>query len=719
VRARTAGPGTGLVLQDVGHSVQKADLSRTVSDLEAQVDAMKRQALVQAAETKAAMVSLREKLVFAQEKEAETEGELEVSEEHVKDLTKQLKEAKARAPAAPMSFLQLASASEDELAATQKELAEVKSKIRAAQQSGRDANAKLAIESRSVLVTQRELSQFRERNKRLEKEAKRSDAAFLKAQQKLGAPDAVAFASGGAHQALATARKIGAAKEEVQQLQMDRAELLAKLSSQQQALEKMNFEIKQHSDNVARLRERSENLEEIMTNMDKADAVQVDKATQESQRIQSFFASMNKEIQKAKDKKADLDARIASLQSQRSREELRAKNQAEEAREVANEVEQANSELHSVREEINKLHSQIGEQQQKEEKMKGELLKERIRYQQELKDKTIRDQQIDGLATELAAKSKEASSLEAQYIKLQRKERAAKRLLEKEKAKAKEQELAAQKQIEQEKEHAEEQVKEDAKKLQHVQEMLQKEAILAKEGFDEEVKQVEARHKKEVQEQEHKIAQQVELEKGQVAEKVAHLEVELRHEQKIARDQAAAAAQKEEEMRRELKKTKEAEEEKVRAYRKSMTDLEASLQEQRKASMGKVQEAKLSLQQVQDEVVAVEQALAAKKEELARVEKEAKSAEERANLAEHQEQEQEKHLQAKLQAANLMERRGKTALQRQAEHQAAKLRKMIQDEKAMEQEQVSELEAEIRQAEVQAGNSTTKVKVHAKFLRAK
>ncbi|CAE7382784.1 Comt [Symbiodinium natans] len=509
-----------------------------------------------------------------------------------------------------------------------------------------------------------------------------------------------------------------ATRKEVQRLKMDRAELLAKLTSQQEALDKVNFEIKQHSQNVAQLKERSQNLEEMMTNMDQADAVQIQKATQESERIQSFFASMNKEIQKAREKKTDLDARIAQLNAERQKEEQRAKNQAQEARAVAMEVEQANTELRDVKQEISKLNGQIQAQQSKEEKMKSELQKEQARYQQELKDKAIREQQIEGLTTELAAKSKAASSLEAQYIKLQRKARAAKRLLEKEQTKAKEQEQEAQKQLEREKEKAEAQARDDAAELQRVQQMLQKEAKMAKESFAEEVKHVEQKHLKEVQEQKHKIEHQVEIEKGQIMEEVSHLEKELAHEQQVGREQAAQAAKKEDALRVDLRKTKEVEEDRTRAAKKHMTDLQTSLEKQRKASAEKVQAANQNLQKVQEEVVEEEQALASKKAELHRVEKEAKSMEERADMAERQAQQKEARLQAKIRAANLMERRGKTALQRQAEHQAAKLKKMIADEKSMEREQVAELEAEIRKVQ-QAENTTKKVQVHAKFLRAK
>ncbi|CAE7249317.1 unnamed protein product [Symbiodinium sp. CCMP2456] len=513
----------------------------------------------------------------------------------------------------------------------------------------------------------------------VEKAAKRSDAEFLQADMKLGGalqtePSTVALAAEGKHgagksKALAVAKKIGATRKEVQRLKMDRAELLAKLSSQQQALDKVNFEIRQHSEHVEELKERSQNLEEMMANMDQADTLQVQKATQESERIQSFFASMNKEIQKAREKKANLDARIAQLTAERQKEEQRAKNQAQEARAVATEVEQANNELADVKQEISKLDAQIQAQQSKEEKMKNELQQEQVRYQQELKDKAIREQQIEGLTTELAAKSKAASSLEARYIKLQRKARAAKRLLEKEKAKAKEQEKEAQDQLQREKAKAEAQAHEDAAELQRVQEMLQKEAKLAKESFAEEVKRVENKHLKEVKEQEQKIAHQVEIEKGQIREKVSQLQKELAHEQKVGQDQAAEASKKEEALRAELRKSKEAAEEKAQSTKKRMADMQSSLDSQRKASAEKVQAANLNLQKVQEEVVEEEQALASKKAELRRIEKEAKSMEERADLAERQAQQKEAHLQAKIRAANLMERRGKTALQRQAEHQ--------------------------------------------------
>lgn len=54
-----------------------------------------------------------------------------------------------------------------------------------------------------------------------------------------------------------------------------------------------------------------------------------------------------------------------------------------------------------------------------------------------------------------------------------------------------------------------------------------------------------------------------------------------------------------------------------------------------------------------------------------------------AKAAEMAEEDQEKHLDAKLKPAPVMEHNGMTALQRQAEHQATQLRKLIFQEKEM------------------------------------
>ena len=64
------------------------------------------------------------------------------------------------------------------------------------------------------------------------------------------------------------------------------------------------------------------------------------------------------------------------------------------------------------------------------------------------------------------------------------------------------------------------------------------------------------------------------------------------------------------------------------------------------------------------------------------------------------EEDQEKHLDPKLKAASVLKHKGMTALQRQAEHQATQLRKLIFQEKEMEQEQVaaSEQQAQAAQA---------------------
>ncbi|CAJ1408992.1 unnamed protein product [Effrenium voratum] len=401
---------------------------------------------------------------------------------------------------------------------------------------------------------------------------------------------------------------------------------------------------------------------------------------------------------------------------------------AAEAKAIATEVDQADNELHQVKQEVTKLNVQIFEQQNKAKQMQLELKKEQQSYQQELKEKAVREQEMQNLTALLAGKDKAVSTLEGRFFKLQRKAKAARRLLEKEEKKAKLQELSAKQQLAAERERAEQHEREASEELQKAKAQLKEEAEKAKKAFDEQVKLVQKKHLKEVKEQEQKISQQVKIEKGQIMEKVKRLEKELSHEQEVAKQQAAVESKKEEQLRQELKRTKEAEDRKVAEYKQKMQDLESGLQKQREASSEKVSAAKTKLQQLQQEVISEEEALTSKKNELAHVEKEVQATEKKAQQAEAEKHEQEKHLQAKLKAASMMERRGMTSLQRQSEHQAAKLRKMIEDEKVMEREQVAALEQQIQQAEAEKApkekaqkmtGAAKVVKVHAKFLHSK
>ncbi len=111
-------------------------MSHKVVDLEVKLETMKKMSMLQTAETKAAMTSLEEKLSTAEEQAAESQGGLEVSEAHAKDLEQQLIKKMARRrkaeehlhPELILPFLQLTSEPE-EIAEIKKDLADVKSKI--------------------------------------------------------------------------------------------------------------------------------------------------------------------------------------------------------------------------------------------------------------------------------------------------------------------------------------------------------------------------------------------------------------------------------------------------------------------------------------------------------------------------------------------------------------------------------------------------------------
>eukprot|EP00913_Durusdinium_trenchii_P022414 g21053.t1 len=310
-----------------------SQMSRTVADLEAKLNTMKKMALLQTAETKAALASLEEKLSLAEEEAAEKTGALDVSEAHAKDLEQQLMQeppansrgAEARTEMArrrkaeeepyltgavipterPVSFLQMRSV--EEIAAMKAELAQVKAKIEEEQRLGRSSNEQLLSESREVVASQRKLQKLQKEAKRMEREAKKKDAAFTSAEQKLGVGTlrratsstgrvvGTALAAGSKPQVVAMARQIGAARMELQELRHQRLQLRQQLREQQEALDRTNLDVKRHSEHVELLKTRGKDLEQLMRNMDQADEKQLCQATDESKRVQSFFASMDQD----------------------------------------------------------------------------------------------------------------------------------------------------------------------------------------------------------------------------------------------------------------------------------------------------------------------------------------------------------------------------------------------------------------------------------------
>eukprot|EP00435_Cladocopium_sp_Y103_P058345 s1128_g20.t1 len=387
---------------------------------------------------------------------------------------------------------------------------------------------------------------------------------------------------------------------------------------------------------------------------------------------------------------------VAQVAYERKKEEQRAKNEESEAKTIGSEVDQTENELHQVKQEITKLNVEIFEEQQKAQAAEKTMREEQQKYQEDLKTKQLREEQMQKMMALLSVKDEAMTSLEDRFTKLQRKAKAAKQLLEKEEKKAELQEQAAQKQLENERKQAQKIEKEEALKLQQVKHQLEEEAGKARKAFDDQVQLMRERNDKEVQEEKHKIEQKAKLEQHQIMEKVGKLKKELSHEQDMAKKQAQEASKKEDQLRQKLKKTKQEEDLKVEKSQQKMQELELSLEKQREVSNERVNKAKMKLQKLQEEVIGEEEALGTKKLELQRVLREAKDMESKAKMAEAAEAEEENHLEAKLKAASVMEHKGKAALQRQAEHQAAELQRLIVQQKELEQKQVSALEKQIK-----------------------
>jgi len=603
-------------IADANDAVDAQEMSRKVADLEAKLQTMKKMAMLQTAETKATMTSLEERLSTAEEQAAESQGELEVSEAHAKDLEQQLIKEMARRRKAeeqlhpePFSFLQLSASEAEEIAEMKKELADVKSKISKERREGQLTQEKLMASSRQVEATQKKLKKLQEAKKRHPGKAAKKTPV------------------------VAMGKKVGAARQELAQLKVQRQELRKQLRDQQEALDHVNLDVKRYSEHVKQLKSRSHDLQEMMKNMQLADKKQLKQATAESHRIQKMFASVDQELQKARAKKAQLDAKVAQVAYERKKEEQRAKNEESEAKTIGAEVDQAENELHQVKQEITKLNVEIFQEQQKAQAAEKTMREEQQKYQEELKTKQLREEQVQKMMALLTTKDEAMTSLEGRFSKLQRKAKAAQQLLDKEEKKAELQEQAAQKQLENERKQAEKIEKEETLKLQKVKQQLEEEAEKARKAFDDQVQLMRKRNDKEVQEEKHKIEQKVTLEQHQIMEKVSN---------------------------------------------------------------EKVNKAKMKLQKLQEEVIGEEEALGTKKLELQRVLREAKDMESRAKTQEAAESQEENLLEAKLKAASVMEHKGKTALQRQAEHQAAELQKLIVQQKEMEQKQVSALEKQIK-----------------------
>ena len=580
-------------------------MSHKVVDLEVKLETMKKMSMLQTAETKAAMTSLEEKLSTAEEQAAESQGGLEVSEAHAKDLEQQLIKKMARRRKAeehlhPELILPF-------LHSLQKQM--WRARLLRERREGKLSQEKLLEASRRVEATQRKLKKLQDVKKHPGKAARKSPAAMGK--------------------------KIEAAKQELMHL-MSRK----KLQERQEALDRVNLDAKCHAENVEELKSRSPNLKEMMRNMDKADQEQLHQATAESQRIQQLFASVDQELRKGRSRR-----RQNSMQRwcrsfyQREKEEQRAKNEEFEAKFIGLDVEDGEKELHQVKQEITKLNAQIFEEQQKAQSADKAIREEQEKYQVELKTKALREQQKKTMTALLAGKDEAISSLEGRFYKLKREAKAAKQLLEKEEEKAAQQEQAAEKEME---------IKR-RKRLEGEGKLIEvgwsettvewrgreSEEGLRRTGGADAKKTCQRDPKRSKSKRRENTEKQVKQEKenygkggqtwkGVVARARCCQRAGLCGRRGRAVATETAADQREEDQR-------------MQRCHKQMQDLEQNLDKQRKASAEKVKMAKMKLQNLQDEVIGEEKAPMSKK--LQRVIHEAKVMEVKANAAEVAEEE--------------------------------------------------------------------------------
>lgn len=626
-----------------------SQLSREVANLQAKLATMNKMDLLQAAETKAAVTGLEERLLSAEEKSAEEDGELEVSEKHSKDLAQQLAKEMARRKMAeeqvlkqktqPVSFLQVVT---DEVTTVPQGRAPQESKL-----------AMVAVAT----------------------EGSKADS-----------------------EAEAMSTEIKLASNMVQKLKVEKLSLQQKLAKQKGAVNKAKLDINRRQQSVASLKARSANLEQLMQNMDQADAASLRKVTSESDRALSYVPEMDAEISKARLQKQELEERVAELESQRSREEKRAKNQVAQAKQIAIDAEQADSELKSVKQEVLKTKERIYQEQTKAATIENELAMEEH-------SREAREHELAKTKADFESNKQKIASMAQTYKTLLAKSKKTKSRLAHVEKNLQEQEQKAQRDLESESLKARRQAKADAAALARAQKRVMEETEKTESEFKVQVQLVRKKYEDEIIKGEQRILKDVKIQKRKATEKINTYQREVVEEQKTERAEASAAVVEEAKLQQAMKKAKQEAHEQLEQSGRQMNLLEMKLDEQKTDSSRSIAQAKRAVQSIQREVLEEQDAMKAKQTAVLRKQVQASEMAEKATLEEKLEAVKERELGQKIQEALEMETKGKLVLQRQAKARVAQLRKMISEEEALEKEQVAALKKQIVEANRSASAS--------------
>eukprot|EP00931_Biecheleriopsis_adriatica_P111903 TRINITY_DN8637_c0_g2_i2.p1 TRINITY_DN8637_c0_g2~~TRINITY_DN8637_c0_g2_i2.p1 ORF type:complete len:754 (-),score=302.37 TRINITY_DN8637_c0_g2_i2:211-2472(-) len=603
-----------------------------------------------------------------------------------------------------LSFLQVAE--DDDLQELKKQLTAMKTKVEAEQDEEKESKRMLLEESKKANESKRALDRLQEQNQRMEKESERKDLVLAEVQKRLGAgasPSLMAFASSVSRvEALATARKLGAAKKEVEELQEEKMEAQEKLKDQQVALTKLNKDIQEHTRSVDHMKARNEELGVMVSDMGKAESRKVKEVNAESDHIRSYFTSLDKELKKAREKKADLDAQLAQFEVQRKNEEERFNTEVAEVKDVAKQVEDANRDFKNAKMEIRVIESQIQEQQQNVSEKQAALDRANREYDQE---------------KHAAAAGEEVADKQQQLAEIQSKAKAAKLLLDKEQQKTAEAQQRFQKDMSDLEAKAQKDAAQAEVDFQSAKKSLEAAAQAAEKNFAAQLQNYQKQQEGEIEKA--KLDAEESRRKETIRRREAAQEQLLNISQQLddAKSESVQQGRLEKSLRHQLSNAKAEEANKLGSYRLTMVDLEKRLELDRQRSNSKVQKAKNDLATLQDEVLSDEQAVKSKKEEFAKMQQEASEMEMKATEARTETATEVKHIKAKIRAAVAMEKKGREMLQHTAHLEAEKLRKQIMSEKGMEEEQVGALKDQLKVLE-QNEEKKAKVRKTAKAEEA-
>jgi len=495
-----------------------------------------------------------------------------------------------------------------------------------------------------------------------------------------------------AAEAQALAKKIGAVRMELEKLHSEKEELQMRLGAKQEVLDKMKAEVAQHKRTVAKLNTRKYNLNLTLSDMDEAESAALRRAHAEHARLEGYQAELNEAMQTATAKKTEIETQAQEMQNQTDAEKKRQDDQVEQTKTLSRQIEESDSELTQVRDDVIKMKERIYQQQSQAIVAQQQIVKEKLALEKEQAEEKARQ---DQLTAKLEGRKEEIIDLQSEYKEVAKKAGAAKAMLESEQEKRKEQEVRAEEDMKAVKEEEKQKVKEDADYVKEQNEKVEFEAKSTQARFTEQVDRMHQKYAKEEKEKEREAKAEAEAKRGDLQEKVDMLEKQLDREKQKAVDQVNVASSKEKALTSLIAETREEENKKVDEYHHRMLELEATLQEERKASTEQLREAKRSVQKLQQDVLTSEQELKTKRKEIEHLQVQVKRKTDEADKAEQEEKDFEAKLAQKVSEQHEMEDKGMLILERNAKVQVESLKKAIADEQSLEMEQVTELQDQI------------------------